>query len=97
MIKDDLSFVCFVFAPAASPLSSDTCDQILRMAMMRSYGQSSFRQRPRIRTFSSLRLLILLSITLYSCCVIAAQSASDYYVRSLPGQPEGPLLEMHAG
>ena len=28
---------------------------------------------------------------------LAAKTASDYYVRSLPGQPEGPLLWMHAG
>lgn len=26
-----------------------------------------------------------------------AQAAADYFVRSLPGQPEGPLLKMHAG
>ncbi|PGH05614.1 hypothetical protein AJ80_08306 [Polytolypa hystricis UAMH7299] len=29
--------------------------------------------------------------------VYAEKSAADYYVRSLPGQPEGPLLKMHAG
>lgn len=28
---------------------------------------------------------------------VVAQSAADYYVRSLPGAPEGPLLKMHAG
>ncbi|KAJ5880576.1 Pheromone-processing carboxypeptidase kex1 [Penicillium subrubescens] len=27
----------------------------------------------------------------------AASSAADYYVHSLPGAPEGPLLKMHAG
>ena len=27
----------------------------------------------------------------------ADKSAADYYVHSLPGQPEGPLLKMHAG
>lgn len=26
-----------------------------------------------------------------------ASSAADYYVHSLPGAPEGPLLKMHAG
>ncbi|KAK2731947.1 Cell death protease [Myotisia sp. PD_48] len=26
-----------------------------------------------------------------------AKSAADYYVHSLPGQPDGPLLKMHAG
>ncbi|PKY00939.1 pheromone-processing carboxypeptidase kex1 [Aspergillus campestris IBT 28561] len=41
-------------------------------------------------------LLLLLSIP----SVVAAKSAksaADYYVRSLPGAPEGPLLKMHAG
>ncbi|KAL9117097.1 MAG: hypothetical protein Q9187_006368 [Circinaria calcarea] len=28
---------------------------------------------------------------------VFAKSAADYYVQSLPGQPEGPLLRMHAG
>ncbi|EEH46198.1 uncharacterized protein PADG_02348 [Paracoccidioides brasiliensis Pb18] len=28
---------------------------------------------------------------------VTAKSAADYYVHSLPGQPEGPLLKMHAG
>lgn len=27
----------------------------------------------------------------------AAASAADYYVHSLPGAPENPLLKMHAG
>ncbi|RVX74172.1 Pheromone-processing carboxypeptidase KEX1 [Exophiala mesophila] len=27
----------------------------------------------------------------------ADKTASDYYVKSLPGQPDGPLLKMHAG
>ncbi|KAE8147260.1 Alpha/Beta hydrolase protein [Aspergillus avenaceus] len=37
---------------------------------------------------------VLLLLTLPS---ISAKSAADYYVRSLPGAPEGPLLKMHAG
>ncbi|KAH8693079.1 pheromone processing carboxypeptidase KexA [Talaromyces proteolyticus] len=37
--------------------------------------------------------LLLLSSPI---CVVA-QSAADYYVKSLPGQPDGPLLKMHAG
>ena len=28
---------------------------------------------------------------------IAAKTAADYYVSSMPGQPAGPLLTMHAG
>jgi carboxypeptidase D len=30
-------------------------------------------------------------------CLAADKSAADYFIRSLPGQPEGPLLKMHAG
>lgn len=38
-------------------------------------------------------VLLLLSSPI---CALA-QSAADYYVKSLPGQPAGPLLKMHAG
>lgn len=38
-------------------------------------------------------LLLLLSSPI---CALA-QSAADYYVKSIPGQPDGPLLKMHAG
>jgi carboxypeptidase D len=27
----------------------------------------------------------------------ADKTAADYFVHSLPGQPDGPLLKMHAG
>jgi carboxypeptidase D len=30
-------------------------------------------------------------------CLAADKSAADYFIRSLPGQPDGPLLKMHAG
>ncbi|EEP80880.1 hypothetical protein UREG_05722 [Uncinocarpus reesii 1704] len=36
-------------------------------------------------------------IILASSAFASAKCAADYYVRSLPGQPEGPLLKMHAG
>lgn len=29
--------------------------------------------------------------------VAADKTAADYFIHSLPGQPEGPLLKMHAG
>lgn len=38
-----------------------------------------------------------LSLLLLNPAAVAAQSAADYYVRSLPGAPNGPLLKMHAG
>lgn len=56
---------------------------------------------------SSRRLPDTLSIVLYSCIALllpccptlsaAEKTAADYYVTSLPGQPAGPLLNMHAG
>lgn len=27
----------------------------------------------------------------------ADKTAADYFIKSLPGQPDGPLLKMHAG
>ncbi|KAL4896361.1 pheromone-processing carboxypeptidase kex1 [Aspergillus ambiguus] len=38
-----------------------------------------------------------LSLLLLNPLLVSAKSAADYYVRSLPGAPEGPLLKMHAG
>lgn len=39
-----------------------------------------------------------LSLLFLSCpLTVTAKSASDYYVPSLPGAPDGPLLKMHAG
>ncbi|KAF7595744.1 Cell death protease [Aspergillus hancockii] len=40
----------------------------------------------------------LLPLILFGSSPLAlAKSAADYYVHSLPGAPEGPLLKMHAG
>lgn len=36
-------------------------------------------------------------LLLVQASVRADKSAADYFIRSLPGQPEGPLLKMHAG
>jgi len=36
-------------------------------------------------------------VSLLSSTVLADPSAGDYYVHSLPGAPDGPLLKMHAG
>ncbi|KAL3459953.1 pheromone-processing carboxypeptidase kex1 [Aspergillus heterothallicus] len=62
----------------------------------------SLRGSPRSARGSWLSLPLLstwalsLSLLLNSAAV-TAQSAADYYVSSLPGAPEGPLLKMHAG
>ncbi|KAL1975643.1 hypothetical protein VTN31DRAFT_4035 [Thermomyces dupontii] len=41
--------------------------------------------------------LLISALLLGSAVGAQAQAAADYFVRSLPGQPEGPLLKMHAG
>ncbi|KAF9887441.1 Cell death protease [Aspergillus nanangensis] len=46
-------------------------------------------------TFPSLPWL--LPLLLLNSLLVSAKSAADYYVHSLPGAPEGPLLKMHAG
>lgn len=55
-------------------------------------GKDSWSGSFYLKMLQSLLLLVLGS----PLCVVA-QSAADYYVGSLPGQPEGPLLKMHAG
>lgn len=37
------------------------------------------------------------ALLLMAAPAIAEKTAADYYVHSLPGQPDGPLLKMHAG
>ena len=45
-------------------------------------------------TTARLAILVLLSWLLQA---VSAKTAADYFVKSLPGQPDGPLLTMHAG
>lgn len=47
-----------------------------------------------VSSLASWALSVLLFSTVDS---VSAKSAADYYVHSLPGAPEGPLLKMHAG
>lgn len=57
------------------------------------YGQG--RRKP---LSTSVILQLWISLCLFICNTIAAdKTAADYYVHSLPGQPAGPLLKMHAG
>lgn len=43
-------------------------------------------------------LLGLISVSLMPSMALAAdKTAADYFVHSLPGAPDGPLLKMHAG
>lgn len=42
-------------------------------------------------------LATLLSISSLALTARADKTAADYFVHSLPGAPEGPLLKMHAG
>jgi carboxypeptidase D len=39
----------------------------------------------------------LLSLSAFIPATLADKTAADYFVHSLPGAPEGPLLKMHAG
>lgn len=39
----------------------------------------------------------LLSISMLPSLAMADKTAADYFVHSLPGAPDGPLLKMHAG
>ncbi|PGH17038.1 hypothetical protein AJ79_01422 [Helicocarpus griseus UAMH5409] len=47
--------------------------------------------------FSAWLAWLVISLMLANSVSAAAKSAADYYIHSLPGQPEGPLLKMHAG
>jgi hypothetical protein len=50
------------------------------------------------RGSSSIWLLCTAAALLLGLQPVAAEkSAADYFIHSLPGQPEGPLLKMHAG
>ncbi|CAF9914223.1 Cell death protease [Imshaugia aleurites] len=56
---------------------------------------ASVRRHLRPHSFAT---CIWLSLCMWMWNVSAAQkTAADYYVQSLPGQPDGPLLKMHAG
>ncbi|KAI2005934.1 Cell death protease [Ophidiomyces ophidiicola] len=56
---------------------------------------ASIRTRPVLTT--ALVQWLSLWIILSGSVLAATKSAAEYYVRSIPGQPEGPLLKMHAG
>ncbi|KAL4905694.1 pheromone-processing carboxypeptidase kex1 [Aspergillus multicolor] len=63
-----------------------------------SFGQLSWRTRcSHFSLHIPLWALSLSLLLLLGPFVASAQSAADYYVNSLPGAPEGPLLKMHAG
>lgn len=50
------------------------------------------------RTRDVLGALAVMSLSLASMADAASKNAADYFVRELPGAPEGvPLLKMHAG
>lgn len=53
---------------------------------------SPHRNRPGL-----LATCCFLSASLFTTSAMADKSAGDYFVHSLPGAPEGPLLKMHAG
>jgi hypothetical protein len=48
-------------------------------------------------SLSYLPLCVLLFAIFWTSSVTAEKTAADYFVHSLPGQPDGPLLKIHAG
>ncbi|KAL4814016.1 pheromone-processing carboxypeptidase kex1 [Aspergillus spinulosporus] len=60
-------------------------------------GLLSFWQPSRRISRSQFSYSIRALSLLLNPVAVLAQSAADYYVESLPGAPEGPLLKMHAG
>jgi carboxypeptidase D len=40
---------------------------------------------------------VLALVSFVTAAAAAEKTQSDYFVHSLPGQPDGPLLKMHAG
>lgn len=64
---------------------------------MRLFTQPPGRLRRRLAAFGSAALWGLLSICLLPSIALADPTAADYFVHSLPGAPDGPLLKMHAG
>ncbi|ELR06609.1 Cell death protease [Pseudogymnoascus destructans] len=46
---------------------------------------------------TGLSICAILSMLSLPSTAVTAKSAGDYFVHSLPGAPEGPLLKMHAG
>lgn len=50
-----------------------------------------------MRGIRAVALCSLLSVTAFLPAALADKTAADYFVHSLPGAPDGPLLKMHAG
>ncbi|KAI4126035.1 MAG: hypothetical protein LQ338_003974 [Usnochroma carphineum] len=48
-------------------------------------------------TAQSCQIWLVAWLLLLPAATVAEKSAADYFVTSLPGQPDGPLLKMHAG
>lgn len=61
-----------------------------------SWGRSS-RRSMGMFSLSSVTSWALSMLLFSSVEFASAKSAADYFVRSLPGAPAGPLLKMHAG
>ncbi|GLA41207.1 cell death protease [Aspergillus niger] len=53
--------------------------------------------RGETTSIPSMASWLLSTLLFLSPSLVSAKSAADYYVHSLPGAPEGPLLKMHAG
>lgn len=88
------------FTQTASVIQGlSTSPRRVQAAEMRPFSSSRGRQHGMGHgiTFGSMATWALSTLLLLTANPANAQSAADYYVRSLPGAPEGPLLKMHAG
>ncbi|KAI9039521.1 serine-type carboxypeptidase kexA [Aspergillus affinis] len=64
--------------------------------MAHTFSSASARKEKGAASFLAVSWLLSL-LFIMNPTLISAATAADYYVRSLPGAPEGPLLKMHAG
>lgn len=65
--------------------------------MLFSYMRDRKMRWQRDTFLFALRLWTCLEVLSCSPASATGKAAADYYVKSLPGQPDGPLLNMHAG
>lgn len=83
--------------PIVSSLSKQTVDFSLRLSVSMAHPFLGLGSRKEnVATYHLVSWLLSL-LLIVNPAFVSAATAADYYVRSLPGAPEGPLLKMHAG
>ncbi len=87
-----LSSLPFEFPPPLPSPSSSIRSTLDSSTRSRAMAGGSFRPG-----WKRLPAIIATLALVWTSPVVADKVAGDYFVHSLPGQPEGPLLKMHAG